>query len=44
MVYDATWPLSYKFQLVTTTRTTNDAGEWVTGVISFRVVHTLPLQ
>jgi len=44
MAYDATWPMSYKFQLVTTTRTTNDAGEWVTGVISFRVVHTLPLQ
>jgi hypothetical protein len=44
MAYDATWPLSYKFQLITTTRTTNDAGEWVTGVISFRVVHTLPLQ
>ena len=44
MAYDATWPLNYKFQLVSVTRETNDAGEWVTGVVAFRVVQTLPLQ
>jgi hypothetical protein len=44
MAFDATWPGSYKFQFVTTSRATNEAGEWVIGVISFRVVHTLPLQ
>lgn len=44
MAYDATWPLSYKFQLVSVMRETNDAGEWVTGTVAFRVVMTLPLQ
>ena len=44
MVYDATWPLSYKFQFVRVTRETNDVGEWVVGAVEFRVVHTLPLQ
>lgn len=44
MVYDATWPASYKFQFVRVTRSTNDAGEWVLGAVEFRVVHTLPLQ
>jgi hypothetical protein len=44
MVYDATWPLSYKFQFVRVTRETNDVGEWVVGSVEFRVVHTLPLQ
>lgn len=44
MAYDSTWPGSYKVQLVSTARTATDSGEWVTGVISFRIVHTLPLQ
>lgn len=44
MVYDATWPLSYKFQFTRVTRETNDVGEWVVGAVEFRVVHTLPLQ
>lgn len=44
MAYDTTWPLSYKFTLVSVTRETNEAGEWVTGVVAFRVVQTLPLQ
>lgn len=44
MAYDATWPGSYKVQFITTTRATNEAGEWVIGVITFRIVHTLPLQ
>jgi hypothetical protein len=44
MVYDATWPLSYKVQFVRVTRETNDVGEWVVGAVEFRVVHTLPLQ
>jgi len=44
MVYDATWPSQYKFQFVSAVRETNEAGEWVTGTVSFRVVHTLPLQ
>jgi hypothetical protein len=44
MAYDATWPLSYKVQVVRTTRTTSDSGEWVLGQVEFRIVHTLPLQ
>jgi hypothetical protein len=44
MVYDATWPLSYKVQFTRVTRETNDVGEWVVGAVEFRVVHTLPLQ
>ena len=44
MAYDTTWPLSYKFQVVRTSRTTSDSGEWVLGQVEFRVVHTLPLQ
>lgn len=44
MVYDATWPSSYKVQLISTTRETSVLGEWVVGVITFRIVHTLPLQ
>jgi hypothetical protein len=44
MVYDATWPSSYKVQVVSTTRETSVLGEWVVGVITFRIVHTLPLQ
>jgi hypothetical protein len=44
MVYDATWPQSYKVQFVRVTRETNDAGEWVLGAVEFRVIHTLPLQ
>jgi hypothetical protein len=43
MAYDTTWPGSYKVQLVSTSRTATDSGEWVVGVIVFRVVHTLPL-
>ena len=45
MAYDSTWPGSYKVQLVSITRTVSDSGEWVSpGVISFRIIHTLPLQ
>jgi hypothetical protein len=44
MVYDATWPSSYKVQVVRTSRETNTIGEWVVGVVTFRIVHTLPLQ
>lgn len=44
MVYDSTWPAAYKFQLASVTRQASDSGEWVTGVVAFRVVHTLPLQ
>jgi len=44
MVYDATWPSSYKVQLISTTRETSVLGEWVVCVITFRIVHTLPLQ
>ena len=44
MAYDTSWPLNYKFQLVSAARETNDAGEWVIGVVAFRVVMTLPLQ
>lgn len=44
MVYDATWPLSYKVQLVRVTRAANDIGEWVVGAVEFKVIHTLPLQ
>jgi hypothetical protein len=44
MAYDATWPSSYKVQLISTTRETSVLGEWVVGVITFRIVHTLPLQ
>jgi hypothetical protein len=44
MVYDATWPQSYKVQILRTTRETNTIGEWVIGVITFRIIHTLPLQ
>jgi hypothetical protein len=44
MAYDASWPLSYKVQVIRTTRTTSDSGEWVLGQVEFRIVHTLPLQ
>lgn len=44
MVYDASWPLSYKFRFDNVSRESNDAGEWVQGVITFGVIHTLPLQ
>ena len=44
MVYDATWPSSYKVQVLETSQAATDTGEWVIGVVSFRVVHTLPLQ
>lgn len=44
MAYDATWPLNYKIQLDTFSRETNDIGEWVIGVVVFRVLMTLPLQ
>lgn len=44
MAYNTTWPLSYKFQLVSLARETNEAGEWVIGVVQFRVVMTLPLS
>jgi hypothetical protein len=44
MVFDPTWPSSYKVQVVSTTRETSVLGEWVVGVITFRIVHTLPLQ
>jgi hypothetical protein len=44
MVYDSSWPASYKMQYVSATRETSLSGEWVLGTIEFRVVHTLPLQ
>jgi hypothetical protein len=44
MVYDSTWPGSYKIQFISSTRTTNDAGEWVIGTLRFRIVHNIPLQ
>lgn len=44
MVFDPTWPQSYKAQVISTTRETSVLGEWVVGVITFRIVHTLPLQ
>ena len=44
MVYDATWPSSYKVQVLETSQAATDTGEWVIGVVSFRIVHTLPLQ
>jgi hypothetical protein len=44
MAYDATWPASYKVQLLSTTRETSTIGEWVVGMLTFRIVHTLPLQ
>ena len=44
MVYDATWPSSYKVQLIETSQAATDTGEWVIGVVTFRIVHTLPLQ
>jgi hypothetical protein len=44
MAYDTTWPQSYKVQVISTTRETSVLGEWVVGVITFRIVHTLPLQ
>ena len=44
MVYDATWPSSYKVQLLETSQVATDTGEWVIGSILFRVVHNLPLQ
>ena len=44
MFYGSGWPVDYKFQLVSMTRETNDAAEWVRGVIQFRVQHVLPLQ
>jgi hypothetical protein len=44
MVYDATWPSSYKVQVLETSQAATDTGEWVIGSILFRIVHTLPLQ
>jgi hypothetical protein len=44
MVYSATWPGNYKVQLLETSQAGTDTGEWVIGVVTFRVVHTLPLQ
>ena len=44
MVYDATWPSSYKVQVIETSQAATDTGEWVIGVVTFRIVHTLPLQ
>lgn len=44
MVYDATWPSSYKVQVLSATRESSNIGEWVVGVVTFRIVHTLPLQ
>lgn len=44
MAYDTAWPQSYKVQLMTATRESNTIGEWVIGVLTFRIVHTLPLQ
>ena len=44
MTYDANWPGSYKVQVIETSQAATDTGEWVIGVVSFRIVHTLPLQ
>ena len=44
MTYDANWPSSYKVQVLETSQAATDTGEWVIGVVSFRIVHTLPLQ
>ena len=44
MTYDANWPSSYKVQVIETSQAATDTGEWVIGVVSFRIVHTLPLQ
>ena len=44
MTYDANWPGSYKVQVLETSQAATDTGEWVIGVVTFRVVHTLPLQ
>ena len=44
MTYDANWPSSYKVQVLETSQAATETGEWVIGVVSFRVVHTLPLQ
>jgi hypothetical protein len=44
MVYDANWPSSYKVQVLETSQAGTDTGEWVIGVVAFRIVHTLPLQ
>jgi hypothetical protein len=44
MVYDANWPSSYKVQVLETSQAATDTGEWVIGVVTFRIVHTLPLQ
>lgn len=44
MVYDANWPGSYKVQLLETSQAATDTGEWVIGVVLFRIVQTLPLQ
>jgi hypothetical protein len=44
MVYDATWPSSYKVQVLETSQAATETGEWVIGVVAFRIVHNLPLQ
>lgn len=44
MVYDQTWPLSYKIQFMNTERSATPAGEWVIGSLKFKVLHQLPLQ
>jgi hypothetical protein len=44
MAYDAAWPGSYKVQLVETSQAATETGEWVIGLVSFRIVQTLPLQ
>ena len=44
MTYDANWPSSYKVQVLETSQAATDTGEWVIGVVAFRIVHTLPLQ
>ena len=44
MVYDATWPSSYKVQVLETSQAATDTGEWVIGLVLFRIVHNLPLQ
>jgi hypothetical protein len=44
MTYDTNWPSSYKVQVLETSQAATDTGEWVIGVVTFRIVHTLPLQ
>ena len=44
MTYDTNWPSSYKVQVIETSQAATDTGEWVIGVVTFRIVHTLPLQ